>query len=353
MPKILTSRLQVHVLERLPDEEQRGREPPLILLVHGNVSSARFFRPLLEKLPPDWHVLAPDLRGYGETEALPVDATRGLRDWADDLWAFLEAMGARNRPVHALGWSMGGGIVEQMAIDRPEAFASLTLVSPLAPYGFGGTRDVGGTPCFPDYAGSGGGTVNPDFVRLLAAGDRGDDPKGPRAVLLQFYVKPGFRPSPDLEEEWITAMLSTRVGDDHYPGDAEPSPHWPGTAPGRRGVNNAMSPKYVDLSRLAEIEPKPPILWTRGAHDQIVADRSLMDVATLGEMGVLPGWPGPEVAPPQPMVSQTRAVLERYRANGGTYTELVFENSAHSPHLEEPERFVEAFAAHVRSARPR
>jgi hypothetical protein len=47
------------------------------------------------------------------------------------------------------------------------------------------------------------------------------------------------------------------------------------------------------------------------------------------------------------MVSQTRAVLETYQANGGSYQEVVFENSAHVPFLEEQERFLEVFSEHV------
>jgi len=43
-------------------------------------------------------------------------------------------------------------------------------------------------------------------------------------------------------------------------------------------------------------------------------------------------------------------VFEKYAANGGTYTELVFENCGHSPHLEYPDKFVTALVEHVRAA---
>ena len=75
--------------------------------------------------------------------------------------------------VHLLGWSLGGAVVLQYAIDHPEAVASIVLESPMSPYGFGGTRDHGGTPCWPDFAGSGGGTASPELVRRIAEGDRG------------------------------------------------------------------------------------------------------------------------------------------------------------------------------------
>ena len=49
------------------------------------------------------------------------------------------------------------------------------------------------------------------------------------------------------------------------------------------------------------------------------------------------------------MVSQTRAVLEKYRAAGGSYIELVLENVAHTPYLEQPEAFNAAFHAHLQA----
>jgi len=74
----------------------------------------------------------------------------------------------------------------------------------------------------------------------------------------------------------------------------------------------------------------------------------MSDLAVLGSLGLVPGYPGEDVFPSQPMVGQTRALLEKYRINGGTYREAVMEGCAHSAHLEDPERFVhevEAFLA--------
>ena len=70
-----------------------------------------------------FYVVAPDLRGYGETEASPIDATRGMRDWSDDLHSFAQALGL-DRPIHLVGWSLGGGVVMQYAIDHPGTIAS-------------------------------------------------------------------------------------------------------------------------------------------------------------------------------------------------------------------------------------
>ena len=55
---------------------------------------------------------------------------------------------------------------------------------------------------------------------------------------------------------------------------------------------------------------------------------------------MVPGWPGAEVCPPQPMVSQTRYVLDGYAAAGGTYREVAIADAGHSPFLEKPEEFL-------------
>jgi pimeloyl-ACP methyl ester carboxylesterase len=48
------------------------------------------------------------------------------------------------------------------------------------------------------------------------------------------------------------------------------------------------------------------------------------------------------------MVSQTRAVLDKYAGAGGSYKEIVIDETAHSPYLEKPEAFNSAFHAHIR-----
>jgi pimeloyl-ACP methyl ester carboxylesterase len=333
-----TSRLQTFVREAgAPDA------PPLVL-VHGNVSSSVFFEELMQDLAADFRLIAPDFRGYGGSERKAIDATRGMRDLSDDLLALLDELGLTG-PVDLLGWSAGGNVVLQLAIDHPERVRRLVLEACGSPFGFGGSTGLDGRPVADDFAGSGGGTANPEFCQRLARGDRGEDPASPLTTMRQFYVKPGFTFDPGVEQKYLDGMLATSVGDDVYPGDLTTSQNWPGVAPGTTGMNNALSPKYLDQSAFADLDPAPPVLWIRGDADQIVSDTSMFDLAQLGRLGVVPGYPGEDVVPTQPMVSQLRAVLD---AAGGDYREVVYEDCGHSPHLEHAQRFAEDVRSFLR-----
>ena len=334
---VATSRLRTCVRH-----DGRGGEP--VLLLHGNVSSSVFWEDTLLALPDGFRGLAPDLRGFGDTEPLPVDATRGLRDFADDLHALVEVLELDR--VHLVGWSMGGGVAMQYVIDHADRVAGLTLVNPVSPYGFGGTAGEDGRLVWPDGAGSGGGTVNPEFVRRIAEGDLGDDAASPRGVMNAVYFSGAT--AGDREDAYVASMVSTAVGEGSYPGDSVASAHWPGVAPGGRGVLNAMAPVHCDLSGIVGARPKPPVLWVRGVDDRIVSDASMLDLAVLGRMGQLEGWPGEQEMPPQPMVAQTRRVLDSYRDAGGDYEEVVVEGAGHSPHVERPEEFRRALFGFLR-----
>jgi pimeloyl-ACP methyl ester carboxylesterase len=329
---IKTSRLATHILTSGPQDG----EP--VVFVHGNVSSSIFWEETMLALPARYRAIAVDLRGFGDSETAPVDAIRGVRDYADDLHALVETL--KLARFHLVAWSMGGGVAMQYITDHPGHTRSLTMVSPMSPFGFGGTKDASGTPCWPDFAGSGGGTANPDFVQRLKDGDRSDEsPNSPRNVMNQFYFKPPFRPTAEREEAFVSSLLSTRCVEGNYPGDMTPSANWPNVAPGVLGVNNCFAPIYCDLSAFGEVQDGPPVLWIRGANDQIVSDTSLLDFGTLGQLGAVPGWPGAEVFPPQPMWQQMRAVLDAYTASGGSYREVEFPETGHSPQIERPDEF--------------
>lgn len=335
-----TPRLRTGVVERIGDDPGAAPERTVVL-VHGNVSSALFWQETMLGLPRGLRVIAVDLRGFGASESKPVDATRGVRDFSDDVAAVLEALGVP--AAHLVGWSMGGGVVMQYALDHP--VLSLTLQAPVSPYGFGGTRRDG-SRLTEDDAGCGGGGANPDFVQRLRDGDTSaDEQTSPRSVLRSGYVAPGY--ASEHEDAWVASMLTTSTEPGNYPGDAVASENWPGFGAGSVGVLNTMAPRYFDVSGIADLAEKPPVLWIHGDADAIVSDASFFDINHLGALGVIPGWPGDGIAPAQQMVSQTRDVLDAYRAAGGDVTEVELAGVGHSPHLEQPAEFREALLARI------
>lgn len=331
-----TSRLRTFVYESGPEDGIP------VLMIHGNLSTGRFYEHLWPSAPGHYRFIAPDMRSFGRSEPKPIDATRGLLDWSDDAAALVAALGIED-PPHLVGWSTGGAAIACYAMDFPAQ--SLTLIDPVSPYGFGGChRD--GTPCFPDWAGTGGGAGNLTFTELLASGDRSvNDPVSPRNVMNGFYWSQGHREPPEREEILLDEVLLSVTGDDGYPGDAVPSDNWPGTAPGRRGILNALSGKYCNWSGVVDIEPdlKPPILWTHGTADAVIADGTPWELGTLGQMGLVPDWPGPDIYPPQPMVAQIGDVLDAYERAGGRVVREMFDGSGHAPHIDAAQKWAEVF----------
>lgn len=335
--QVTSARLKTRVLSSGPEDGV-----PVIFL-HGNLSAADWWAATMARLPARYRAIAPDLRAYGGADpAAKVDATRGMRDFSDDLAALMDALGIF--AAHLVGHSLGGAVLWQFLADHPDRALGVTQVCPGSPHGFGACRPDG-SPCAPDGAGQGAGAVNPDLVRLMQASARGaETPFHPRNILNAYVWKPPFVPAEI--ETILTATLAQHTGPQDYPGDSRPSPNWPGTAPGNFGPINAMAGIYQS-DPLGFTRSAVPILWLRGADDPIVADGSLFDLGMLGSLGAVPGWPGPDAFPPQPMIAQTEAALARHEALGGRVTRVVLADCGHSPYLEKPAEFDAAFHAHL------
>ena len=89
--------------------------PPLVML-HGWMDVGASFQFVVDALPADRHVLAPDWRGFGLTDTPPCD-TYWFPDYLGDLDALLDAM-LPDRAVDLLGHSMGGNVVMLYAAVR-------------------------------------------------------------------------------------------------------------------------------------------------------------------------------------------------------------------------------------------
>jgi pimeloyl-ACP methyl ester carboxylesterase len=166
-------------------------------------------------LPGPYWAIAPDQRGYGDADITKkVDATRGAGDWADDVIALVDHLGIEK--VHVVGCSMGGYVIWQLMADHPQRLQSIVLVNPVSPFGFSGTKDLKGTPCFNDFAGTGGGLRNQEMIEKVLEGDRGlGSGSSPRVCLRGLFIPPFLPPR---EEELLSSVLATHIGGAGYPG---------------------------------------------------------------------------------------------------------------------------------------
>ena len=147
--------------------------------------------------------------------------------------------------VHLVGWSMGAGVVLQLLLDRRDLVLSVTLESPVSPYGFGGTA-LDGTILQRPARAPEAAARTPTSCRRSRTQDRGDGPTSPRTVYRTAYV--AHPEGLEHEDLWVESMLTTRTGIDNYPGDTTATEAWPGFGPGGTGVLNTMTPDHLDLT---------------------------------------------------------------------------------------------------------
>lgn len=104
---------------------EKGDGNKVILLVHGNFSSGLHYLPLIERLPNDYKVISPDLRGFGDSSYYkPIDS---LKDFADDLYVMLQKLAIKE--VFLVGWSLGGGVAMEFAAAYPSVVKQMVLIN--------------------------------------------------------------------------------------------------------------------------------------------------------------------------------------------------------------------------------
>lgn len=116
---VTTSRLRHSVAEA-------GSGEPL-MLVHGFTGAKEDFADFLDGFADrGWHVVAPDVRGHGASEAPEDEVAYTLEEMAADVLALADALGWDTFDL--LGHSMGGMIAQVIALQAPERLRSLVLM---------------------------------------------------------------------------------------------------------------------------------------------------------------------------------------------------------------------------------
>ena len=99
-----------------------------VVLVHGSgpgVTSYANWRLVMPALGEDFHVVAPDMVGFGYSER-PADVTYSLGTWADQTLGVMDALGIEK--AHLVGNSFGGAIALRLATQHPDRVGKLVLM---------------------------------------------------------------------------------------------------------------------------------------------------------------------------------------------------------------------------------
>jgi pimeloyl-ACP methyl ester carboxylesterase len=118
--------------------EDRGAGQPAFVFVHGWTCNRTFFAPQAAHFVRQHRVVSIDLRGHGESDKPQGPSTRAQD--ADDIAYVIERLGLG--PVVAVGHSMGGTVVLQLAAAHPTSVAAIVMVDP-APFVFAPEQRAG------------------------------------------------------------------------------------------------------------------------------------------------------------------------------------------------------------------
>lgn len=110
---------RIHVLDT-------GSGADAILFIHGFGAWGLSWKPIIDRLPPSYRMIAPDMPGFGLSDRYPGDYSPGAI--ADDLAALLDQRGVEHAVV--VGQSWGSSVATAFALRHPRRIERLILISP-------------------------------------------------------------------------------------------------------------------------------------------------------------------------------------------------------------------------------
>ena len=121
-----TASLLVDSLHLAVAESGRGGRP--LLLVHGFTGAKEDFGDWMDAFASDgWWAVAPDLRGHGASDKPEGEDHYSIATFASDVLGVADALGWNHFAL--LGHSMGGAIVQEVALRSPERIERLVLMN--------------------------------------------------------------------------------------------------------------------------------------------------------------------------------------------------------------------------------
>ncbi len=249
----------------LPNNEvihylEKGQGDQTLLLIHGNFSSGLYFTPLLSRMPKDIRILAPDLRGFGDSSY--HERITSMADFVSDLVMFLKVK--QIEKVTVLGWSLGGGVALEMAARHPEMVEKLILINSTTYRGYplykkdeNGQIREGDVYASPEEIGN-----DPIQVKPLLDAQR--DKNFPvMSYIFDVSIYTVNKPTMEETRIWIEESLKQRNLIDA---------NWALATLNMSGEHNGYTAGTNTISTL-----KMPVLHTWGKQDIVVPEAMVMD----------------------------------------------------------------------------
>ena len=129
---------------------RRAGKGPVLVLQHGFLGGSSYWAPQISHFARRFDVIAPDMPGFAGSAAIRPPAT--VAGFAPTLIEFLDQLSVKRFTI--MGHSLGGMVVQQLALDYPDRVERLILY---------GTAAIGGSPGRFE-------TIDDSIKRVLASG---------------------------------------------------------------------------------------------------------------------------------------------------------------------------------------
>ena len=232
----------------LPYVEQGDPDGTPVVLLHAWLDSRRCFDRLLAALPERIHAFAFDQRGHGDAPK-PEDGY-GLRDFAGDVGAFMDAVGL-DAAVLA-GASSGGYVAQRFAVDDPGRTLGLALLG--SPRSLRGPR-----PAFADVVAKLEDPIDAAFVRELNDGMLGRDVP---AAIMEALCEESLKVPARVVREAFEGLLAAEAPLDTGPISAPTLIVW--------GARDPLLPRADQETMAAEIPGARLVIYEGVGHLPVI-----------------------------------------------------------------------------------
>lgn len=226
---------------RLHFADWGGEGIPTLLLLHGDMRTSRSWDAVARDLRGDFHVLALDMRGHGDSD-WPESGYR-FAQRVDDLEAFADAVGLRGAAVSA--HSTGGVVATLLSERRPDIFSRLMLLEPMVVVTESFQRMVSKRAETPRRTWASRAEMR-DYLKWHRMTGKWRDDVIEDVVAHESYARADGR----LDMKWATASMAWKEREGDYP-DLRPALRTLGK-PILFAMSDSRAGAFPDVARIAE-----------------------------------------------------------------------------------------------------